>query len=60
MHVNPPVIVIGAGLAGLNCAHALQKAGVNFLLLEQSDGVGGRVRTDVVDGFRLEDRKSVV
>jgi len=54
MNPESPVIVIGAGLAGLNCAHALQKAGVNFLLLEQSDGVGGRVRTDVVDGFRLD------
>lgn len=54
MNLENPVIVIGAGLAGLNCALTLQKAGVNFLLLEQSNAVGGRVRTDLVDGFRLD------
>ena len=43
-------VVIGAGLAGLACARVLAKAGVPFTLLEASNGVGGRVRTDVVDG----------
>jgi protoporphyrinogen oxidase len=49
-----PVVVVGAGLAGLACARTLQEAGVPTLVLEASDGVGGRVRTDEVEGFRLD------
>lgn len=52
MHL--PVIVIGAGMAGLTCAVYLKQAGIPALVLEASDGVGGRVRTDVVDGFQLD------
>ncbi len=48
------VLIVGAGLAGLACAAHLKKQGISFLLLEGSDGVGGRVRTDEVDGFRLD------
>lgn len=48
------VLVVGAGLAGLACARDLAAAGLRTLVLEASDGVGGRVRTDVVDGFRLD------
>ncbi len=48
------VIVVGAGLAGLTCARRLQEAGVRTTVLEASDAVGGRVRTDVVEGFRLD------
>lgn len=49
-----PTIVVGAGLAGLTCARVLHAAGLPVTVLERSDGVGGRVRTDVVDGFRLD------
>ncbi|MDO8362655.1 MAG: NAD(P)/FAD-dependent oxidoreductase [Actinomycetota bacterium] len=48
------VVVVGAGLAGLTCALDLAAAGVECLVLEASDGVGGRVRTDAVDGFLLD------
>ncbi|QYJ03332.1 FAD-dependent oxidoreductase [Nocardioides panacisoli] len=48
------VVVVGAGLAGLAAATRLQQAGIETVLVEQSDGVGGRVRTDVVDGYRLD------
>lgn len=48
------VVIVGAGLSGLCCALRLRKAGLRPLLLEASDGVGGRVRTDVVEGFRLD------
>ncbi|MCL8251214.1 FAD-dependent oxidoreductase [Aeromicrobium fastidiosum] len=44
------VVVVGAGLAGLVCTARLQRLGVDARLLEASDAVGGRVRTDVVDG----------
>ncbi|MEU7788022.1 NAD(P)/FAD-dependent oxidoreductase [Amycolatopsis sp. NPDC049159] len=48
------VVVIGAGLAGLAAARRLHEAGVECAVLEAGDDVGGRVRTDVVDGFRLD------
>ena len=48
------VLIVGAGLAGLCCARELHRHGVSFKILEASDGVGGRVRTDEVDGFLLD------
>lgn len=51
---DAPVIIVGAGLAGLTCARHLQRRDVPCTVVEASDGVGGRVRTDVVDGFRLD------
>ncbi len=48
------VVVIGAGLAGLSCALSLEAAGSTVALLEASDAPGGRVRTDLIDGFRLD------
>jgi len=49
-----PVLIVGAGLAGLACARALQQASVPFVVFEESDRVGGRVATDQVDGFQLD------
>ena len=48
------VVVVGAGLAGLACAHDLTAAGVACTVVEASDRVGGRVRTDAVDGYLLD------
>jgi len=52
--MTPQVLIVGAGLAGLCCARRLQRECTPFLILEASDGVGGRIRTDTVEGFRLD------
>ncbi|KOT30563.1 amine oxidase [Streptomyces caelestis] len=51
---TPDAVVVGAGLAGLACALDLCRAGLRVALLEASDGVGGRMRTDRRDGFLLD------
>lgn len=51
---NQPIVVVGAGLAGLACACTLSSAGRAVTVLEASDGVGGRVRTDEHEGFLLD------
>jgi phytoene dehydrogenase-like protein len=48
------VVIIGAGIAGLTCAKYLKDKGIEATILEASYGVGGRVRTDIVDGFTLD------
>ncbi|MER5503102.1 NAD(P)/FAD-dependent oxidoreductase [Streptomyces sp. NPDC002561] len=50
----PDVVVVGAGLSGLVCALDLCRAGWRVVLLEASEGVGGRMRTDRRDGFLLD------
>ena len=47
-------MIIGAGLAGLSCAVELHRRGIASQILEATDRVGGRVRSDVVDGFTLD------
>jgi len=47
-------IIVGAGLAGLTCAKVLRERGAEVSVFEASDDVGGRVRTDVQDGFLLD------
>ncbi len=54
MSFDADVIIIGAGLAGLSCARILQKQGIHYLLLDGAEKVGGRIRTDVVEGFQLD------
>ena len=53
-HSSADVVVVGAGLAGLNAAHHLAEAGLDVVVLEADEQVGGRVRTDEVDGFLLD------
>ena len=44
-------IVVGAGLAGLTATRELEKFGRSVLILEATDSVGGRVKSDFIDGF---------
>jgi phytoene dehydrogenase-like protein len=48
------VLIIGAGLAGLACARRLRSQNCDVQVVDAGDAVGGRVRTDTVDGFRLD------
>ncbi|MFD7920071.1 NAD(P)/FAD-dependent oxidoreductase [Streptomyces sp. NPDC059740] len=51
---TPDVLVVGAGLAGLACARDLLSQGLSVEVLEASDGVGGRMRTDRYEGFLID------
>ena len=54
MSVVRKAIIAGAGLSGLTAACALQRIGHEAVIFEASDGVGGRVRTDIIDGYQLD------
>ncbi len=49
-----PVLIVGAGLAGLACAKTLQDHGIPFLIVEADGAVGGRVQSDVHHGFTFD------
>lgn len=51
---QPDVVVVGAGIAGLLCAATLTGRGYRVEVLEAADGIGGRIRTDVIDGHRCD------
>jgi renalase len=48
------VIVVGAGLSGLNAAKQLSKHGLDFLILEKSRGVGGRCATRRIQNISFD------
>ncbi len=48
------MIIIGGGIAGLSAALEAEKSGHRTLLLEASNKLGGRVKSDLVDGFTLD------
>ncbi len=48
------VVVVGAGLAGLQCARELVGAGLDVAVLEAAEAVGGRVRSEHVDGYTVD------
>ena len=50
-HVHTDVLIVGAGLAGLSAAIHLESQGVAVTVIESSDRAGGRVASDVIDGF---------
>jgi protoporphyrinogen oxidase len=52
--VSSPVVVIGAGLAGLSAALQIQKADREVIVLEAAERAGGRVQSDSIDGFTCD------
>jgi hypothetical protein len=51
---NSEVVIVGAGMAGLSCALQLTRRGLDVVVLDSSDAVGGRIRTDRIDGMQLD------
>ena len=51
MNLNPDVLIVGAGIAGITCALKCQERGVNFLIIEKNDRVGGRLGSIYEDGY---------
>jgi phytoene dehydrogenase-like protein len=49
------VIIVGAGLAGLTRARRLMESGITYVVLEADDRIGGRLKTDEVECFLLND-----
>ena len=54
MQNHRAVVVIGAGISGLVCAYRLKTLGIDVLLIEKSNRVGGVIQSERVDGFLIE------
>lgn len=52
--MKPTITIIGAGISGLTAAVYLHQKNYNVKILEATDRVGGRIKTDCIDGFRLD------
>ena len=51
---KPRIAVVGAGIAGLSCAGALKRAGIEVVVFDKSRGAGGRMSTRRGDGWRCD------
>jgi phytoene dehydrogenase-like protein len=52
--MKPSITIIGAGISGLSVGLHLHREGFSVKIIEASDRAGGRIKTDSVDGFRLD------
>jgi len=52
--MKPTITIIGAGISGLTAAVYLHQKNYSVQILEATDRVGGRIKTDCIDGFRLD------
>ena len=52
--MKPTITIIGAGISGLTAAVYLHQKGYKIQILEASDRAGGRIKTDLIDGFRFD------
>lgn len=48
------VAIVGAGISGLVAAKVLEESGISPIIYESTDSVGGRVKTDIVEGYQLD------
>ena len=46
--------IIGAGISGLIAAKTLEENGYRPIIIDATDSVGGRVKTDIVNGYQLD------
>lgn len=53
------IAIIGAGLSGLYAAYLLQKQGIDYVLLEARDRIGGRIHSVAADGQSVMDTKDI-
>ena len=51
---SPSIHIIGGGISGLIAAWVLEEHGLSATIIEATDRLGGRVKTDVVDGYNLD------
>lgn len=51
---DPKIYIVGAGVSGLIAARVLEDNGYSSVVIEATDRVGGRVKTDVINGFQLD------
>ncbi len=51
---NYNIHIIGAGISGLIAATVLEQNGFHPVIIEATERVGGRVKTDIIDGYQLD------
>ncbi len=54
MDAHPKIVIVGAGISGLSAAMELERNGLTSTIFEKSDRPGGRVKTDLIDGWQLD------
>ncbi len=52
--MKPTITIIGAGISGLTAAVYLHQKGFKVQILEASERAGGRIKTDIIDGFHFD------
>ena len=52
--IEGKIHIVGAGVSGLVAAKVLESHGCRSVVIESTDRVGGRVKTDFLDGFQLD------
>ena len=48
------ICIIGAGISGLTAANYLYNKNINFIIIDKNDKVGGRIQTDMINGYRCD------